>query len=197
MKLANIFLVLLALFVTTCNGSCNKPTQHNQTRYGTVTVAFAQSLDGIWDFNQTQRSALQEELNDLSALGPTFVLAPEGSATYVIRAWSSGGHCEHGAGQWTPGTHFAEVDATCTGGLLGLRTAVAHELGHMLGMQHICMAANELTNCSPVGYGPAIMNPNVSYGDPLVGEENVSAYTGVPQVAPSHLDILEYSRVHP
>lgn len=39
--------------------------------------------------------------------------------------------------------------------------AIMHELGHWIGMNHVCREPNESANCSSVGYGNAIMNPNI------------------------------------
>lgn len=53
---------------------------------------------------------------------------------------------------------------TEAGGDRALQTVFMHELGHWLGMKHVCQHRNERRECSPVGYGWAIMNPVVENG---------------------------------
>ena len=42
-----------------------------------------------------------------------------------------------------------------------LQMIFMHEMGHWLGMKHVCIESERFvrTDCSPVGYGNAIMNP--------------------------------------
>lgn len=186
-----IILVLAILTLT----ACTAPSQHNEARWGAVRVFFAPSQDGVWDWSQTQRSTLRSALTAANALGPTFVEATDSAhADIVLRDWDST-DCSLGSGRWYPGTNVIEVNPTCVAGL-ELQAAAIHELGHVLRMTHICMEGGELMVCSPVGIGPAVMNPRVSYGD-VLDMTGATPYTGVAQDTPTDLDLAEWRRTHP
>ncbi len=84
-----------------------------------------------------------------------------------------------------------EVDPACAAGYTELRAAVGHEIGHALGMGHVCFTAGELADCS-VGIGPAMMNPQIAYGDIL--DAMPGDPLGVATDVPTALDLSEYSR---
>ena len=183
-------IAILVLALCACT-----PSQHDPQRFGTVIVAFAPSLDGTLDWRTDQLPELRAELVALNALGPTFIEASEGAAQIVVRPFDSGTGCAHGVGRWTPGTTFVEIDPACAQGYTELRAAVGHEIGHAIGLSHVCFTAGEAPDCSPVGVGPAMMNPQLSYGDIL--DAMPGDPLGVAQDTPTALDLDEYRRAHP
>lgn len=184
-----IRLAFLAALLLSC-----APSQHDEARWHTRTVAFAPSTDGVWAFSEAQLVDLRAALRSMDALGPTFVEVPDWTgADVVVRDWDGDGRtCALGAGQHRVGTNVAEINPTCAAGL-ALRATMVHEVGHVLGLAHVCMEGSELPDCSPVGIGPAAMNPRAAYGDPI----DQTRYTGVAQDSPTQLDIDEWNRVHP
>jgi hypothetical protein len=178
MRLINaLFILLLALL------GCGSPDQHAPNTYGTVHVWISASWLPI------DRPRIIEQLANLSRLGPTFVVddAPY-YADVLIYPFNSDDCKRTGAGRWWVSTRSIEVDPVCTQGDTAFRTAIGHEIGHVLGMRHICTYPQETADCSPVGFGRAMMNPTLTEGDdPL---------SPVPFTdRPTELDLLEFRRV--
>lgn len=172
---------LAALAAVALLARCEPATQHDPDRYGRVTVFLAS------DWLPVDRPRLREALANLARLGPAFVETEfASSADVVLRPFASPG-CAL-AGRHTVGTRIAEVDPACTPGDTAFRTAVAHEVGHVLGMAHVCRREAEAADCSPVGYGSAVMNPYLwEQKDPL----DPVPFTD----RPTDLDLAEFRRV--
>ena len=93
------------------------------------------------------------------------------------------------AGLYTLGSAVARIDESRTPGELAWESVAAHELGHWLGLQHVCRYQGEAADCSPVGYGPAVMNPSV-YEQALPDGADA-----IPTTSFTTLDLLECNRV--
>lgn len=186
----------LALTLALVLGACI-PTQNDPTRYGVRRVHVVTG-DQPGAFATSYLPTFDEALRDVGALGPTFVrTSARDLADVTVAHFDSGPRCELGAGRYTPIARLIEIDPVCTQGLLVQRAALAHEIGHWLGMRHVCRFAGEVQDCSPVGYGPAVMNPSLTYGDDA-GPTLDSAYVGpVPTFQPTELDLAEYLRANP
>lgn len=169
------------LFLLTVFARCEPTTQHNPDIYGRVTVFLASEWLPI------DRPRLREALGNLNRLGPAFVETEFATqADVVIRPFESPGCAA--TGQHRVGTRVAEVDPACTPGDTAFRTAVAHEVGHVLGMGHVCRYEGEVSACSPVGYGSAVMNP--------YRWEAANPLDPVPATdSPTELDLAEFRRV--
>jgi hypothetical protein len=181
-------LTLLVALLPAC-----APSQHDPQRYGSITVAFGPALDSAGPFRADQLDELVKELTALEALGPSFVVGSEGAADLVVRPFDSGPRCLRGSGRFTVGTRFVEIDPACAPGMTALRAAMGHEIGHALGMQHVCFGS-EIADCSPVGRGVALMNPNLSYGDATDPNATVN---DIATDVPTELDLAEFRRAHP
>ena len=165
---------------------CDPPTQADPVRYGEVRVFIAPEWLAL------DKARIRDELALLNALGPHFVEAGEGgrsTARVIVQPFDSRG-CTLGAGRWEVGSRVVEVDPTCTHGDTAFRSAVGHEVGHALGMAHVCQRPGDALDCSPIGYGPAMMNPSLGGGgesfDPALADD-----------APTPFDLAEYRRTHP
>lgn len=95
-----------------------------------------------------------------------------------IRRWA-GHHCQDDLLGITH-QNYVLIDPACTSSEQQLQVVVFHEIGHWLGMQHVCQPNLKTTDvCSPVGYGWAVLNPYVGRLHPL---------------QPTRLDEAEYTR---
>ena len=184
---------LLSTLVLTLALAACVPSQHDPS-LPPVRVAIGAGLDGLTDWRADQRAEIRVELAALGALGPSFVEVPESDpAAIVVRTFDSGPGCARGSGRYTLGTRFVEIDPACCAGFTELRAAVGHELMHAVGCSHVCRTAGEASDCSPVGFGPAVMNPRTAYGDSLDPSDGT---TGVAQGTPTQLDLDEFRRTH-
>jgi hypothetical protein len=175
-------LAALAALVLSCAAS-----QHAPSRYGTVRVGFAER-----GFRADHLSAMRNQLRALEALGPSFAETSPTIAEIVVAAVDANG-CEHGAA-WSDATRATVyIDIACVTGPEELRAALGHEIGHQLGMQHICRPRERRADCSPVGVGYAMMNTAVSHGDAFAEGPPFA----VPTLEPTALDLAEFRRVHP
>ena len=173
-------LLALGLAVSGCD-----PSQHDPARYGTVTVY----VSPAWI--PADRARIGDELRVLQALGPAFVVTEASDqADVIVRPWESPDCATAGAGGHTLGTRVAEVDPVCAPGDGAFRAMVGHEIGHALGMLHVCRHTEDGPDCSPTVRGtPAMMarSPFVDSHDPIIGLVAVDT--------PQALDLAEYLRV--
>jgi len=86
-------------------------------------------------------------------------------------------------GLYASNTSYIQVPTNRIESRHQLQMIFMHEMGHWLGMKHVCVESERLLriDCSPVGYGTAIMNPI-----------NVPALAAVF----SRLDQLEFQRIN-
>lgn len=172
-------LVLLAV-------GCVAPTQHDPNRWGTRKIAFVTAVDESAPWLPSQLKLFEQELTKLQALGPRWVIVAEADADTVFSPFISGPKCARGTGRYTPAKKRGECDPDCCHGDEALQTCFGHEMGHSVGMEHVCQADGE--GCSPVGHGVALMNPEI--------ETSAPDGFSVSQSTPTALDLDEFRRVH-
>lgn len=121
-------------------------------------------------------------LPSLSGLNLRYIEVVDHPDLYVQK-WINPRPEDMSLGLYFSNTNFILIDSGRIFTELQLRAAILHETGHWLGMRHVCLdQENNLPKygCSPVGYGPGIMNPLLTF-------DHVQEFTT--------LDILEYQRV--
>lgn len=181
-------LAIAALVLAAC-----PPSQHDPARYPPVRVHFPPN-DWASSYVDQFRLAMQ----DAAALGPDFSITPDrASATVIVEHIDALGRCAQDGVHHVVGTNRVQIDPVCLSGNLFLRAAFIHEVGHVLGMSHICQHPGDAPDCVTTGFGVAVMNPALSYGDNS-GPTFDTAYTGpAPQWFPTDLDLAEFRRTRP
>lgn len=180
------------------------PDQHDPARFGTVQVR----LGPGWP--ASERARLATELARLHRLGPDFRWAPatpetppgwvpDGRKLFTVVVnrgdWGPTSCNLYGAGYYDTLRRTVHIDPVCAPGEM-LESAFGHEIGHALGMMHVCRSAGETRDheCSPVGFDRlALMNPTAGVelgfmtGTPI-------ADLGPPALDPTFKDLEEFLR---
>lgn len=175
------------------------PAQHNQAKFGTYKIR----LDG-WDGtpNEQYRRWASETLGELNRLGPTFqiVTGEADIAVTKIDLATSSRDCQTlPVIVYVPRTPSGQprimIDPVCTNGEMEFKTAFMHEIGHSLGMSHVCRLSDNRSDCSSVGRGPAVMNPNLLYENVNNTDDTDQVIGPQPTWQFQSLDFKEFCRV--
>jgi len=188
-----VLLIALAFGVGHVLNNALRANNHNPQQYGVFRIRLAG--DG---WSQTRREEVGETLKELRMLGPEVVLVADTDPPEVtgLPVWIDNERpnvCHAGIYQVFPRDNNSvrvTLFPACIGSSLEFRAAFMHEVGHGMGMRHICRTAGEGDDCSPVGYGISFMNPSLVYDDVSAGSFTFS----VPMVRVEGLDVLEYRR---
>lgn len=180
----------LALYASLASACTDPPA----IRRMTVRVAVADSFDGITGWRPAQRELIAGVLPELDATGNTWVYTSSvDEADVVVRTFDSGPGCRRGAGRYTVGTRYVEIDYACTPSPDTLRYVVAHELLHWLtdrvgATYHICRTHSEVLTdrtCYPGIIGEAVLNPVV----PEANDRTFEELGAIPSPRPTRLDL--------
>lgn len=191
------------VLAATLTVACTAPDQFDPTHYGSASIAFANA------WAQSDVDIFVARVPALEHLGPHFVLTMMGpfaeddchGATYCVHHWDSGATtpgCPMGpAAQWRVGTGDVDIDPVCVTLQSQKEAAFEHEIGHALGMSHVCLgAADSAPDCSSVGTGDAVMNPYLTrMQDGIVWIEDYSGDVSITEF--TALDLAEFRRTHP
>lgn len=185
--------LLLALVVTffgffsNCSGFHRPPGLVNETTEAPQSFHCPPKIIRVqFDsaFTPRERFLAISALSKINLLN-VFPLAVEDHPDLLVRHWRNfrcveGEHREQTLGFYTNFQNSVWIAPGCIDSDREYQTVVIHEIGHWLGMRHICRANRRTTDgCSPVGLGIAVLNP---YLDSL----------NTPDV--SSLDRIEYNR---
>lgn len=178
------------------------PTNHNESLHGVYKIR----LDG-WDgsSNEQYRRWANETLPELNRLGPTFQIVSGDANVAVTRAEVVERYTECATAPaiiYIPRTRSGQnrilIDPVCTNGELEFKTAFMHEIGHSLGMGHICRISDNRNDCSPIGRGQAVMNPSLLYEQQVNMDQDSELERTIgpqPTWQLQSLDLKEFCRV--
>lgn len=178
------YLLLSALAVSACYPTQNDPTLAPVRVYLSSTLL------------SSEKELVREELPRLSALGPSFVETADRSvADVTVTSWESP-DCRRIAGEAVVGGRVARIDFVCAAGIDAAEAFVGHEIGHALGMLHVCNYGDHSDGCSPTVYlsntrQPALMSPSP------FAEGDDSTLGTIAVTHPQREDLAEWLRVHP
>ena len=176
--------------------STTRVNNNNSTKYGTFRIRL--SGQG-WDLGERTK-IVNQSLTELSRLGPAFQSVEAGEHVEVFiddTVQSRSSNCY--AGLYIPGpSPRIKLIPTCIRSNLEFQSTFMHEVGHAVGMQHICRRTGEASDCSNVGHQVSFMNPGLNYGT-VFQSLNISNETdsdiSVPMLEVTTLDIKEFQRV--
>ncbi len=185
---------LLLLLVSSCLSLARTPLA---PQCYTIGNKFANRIDysgQIWvtfdeKFSEKEKETMTRGFKKLkSAFGLEFLEGENHSEItwnkIFVRKWISS-RDSNVIGQYIHGQSQVLIDSTRVSTRTELDILFLHEVGHWLGLTHICLPSDKSepsssSSCSPVGTGVAIMNPTINYS-------SSSDF--------SELDIKEYLRV--
>lgn len=188
---ALIFLSAFAVsFMTRANNN-------NPSKYGVYKIRLAG--DG-WELGERQ-SIVMDSIKELNRLGPTIMIVDSGENVAVYlddqRQSTNRTNCFAGIYQDTPSPRIKLIP-TCIRSNIEFQSTFMHEVGHALGMQHICRKTNDASDCSNVGYAVSFMNPALNYGSIFSSLQIMSESDedlSVPMVEVTSYDVGEFQRV--
>jgi hypothetical protein len=167
-----------------------KKNQHNETRYGDVKVYIQRN-----DWNQRNLDVLLHSFTELNRLGPRFILTDNRSDARVEIFLKELNCQRNGAAFYIVGTKEVWADPVCANSDKELQTMFMHEIGHAIGMLHVCRLSekNIRNDCSPVGYGIAVLNPELHYNEDV--GMNGNGLIPLSTIELQSLDFAEFNRV--
>lgn len=200
---SGIFLSVVIVIFVIANlvSHLTKRNNHDERRYGVYRIRMVD-----WNGSSDQRyiNWARQTLPELNRLGPTFQLVDSGENITVVRSdvVNSSSQCNERTSiayqiDLVRNTRRIIIDPICVVGEYQFKTAFMHEIGHSLGMNHVCRQSDNRNDCSSVGRGIAVMNPNLVYEGNNAspnGEEHVDM-NSLPTYELQDLDFREFCRV--
>lgn len=191
-----IALVASSFFIGNAIHQATRPDNHNENFYGVVRVRLAGE-----GWTAERREAATKAMEELERLGPSFLFVADNAPAEItgIPVWIDaqipegevGGRCPAGVYQTFPHDNNSvriTLFPACIHSNLEFQGAFMHELGHAIGMDHICRTAGEDEICSSVGHGVSFMNPNLVYDEALP----TTTHFSIPMLEVTELDVREY-----
>jgi len=180
--------------------SRTRPNNHQEAVYGVWRVRLAG--DG-WD-QGNRRIIASRVMEELSRLGPTVKVVESGEdvPVYIDDGIQSGNRADCFAGVYYPSRGYVKLVPVCMTSSIEFESTLMHEVGHSMGMQHVCRRDREVSDCSSVGYGVSFMNPGLDYvgtdtetSTSSLERGELDRVSSVPMTEVTGLDVEEFKRV--
>lgn len=135
-------------------------------------------------FTESEHRIFREAMIALRALAKVMVEVEQGKEHDLeVKYWDNPSTTNNYIGLYTCGTNFIQIASSRIPSDEQIRTVFLHEVGHWMGMGHICSFSDDpnkvVGGCSEANYGRAIMNPSI-------GRTSAQEFT--------MLDVSEYHR---
>ncbi len=128
-------------------------------RTNTTTVVFYY-IDS--HFTPQHKAFIRRAVRGYERVGLIFIeTSVYSESRIIVQRWRNESRESTVFGVYVDGTKRILIDVDRMGTESQTVAAIMHELGHWIGMNHVCRTPNETVHCSTVGYGNAIMNPNI------------------------------------
>jgi hypothetical protein len=102
------------------------------------------------------------------------------------------------AGDFLRSQRVITLYPTCITSETEFKSTFMHEVGHALGLSHICRRDGEINDCSPIVHGVSIMNPGLDYTDAFENQsvfDEINRISSVPATEITELEIKEFNRI--
>lgn len=181
-KLLLAILLILLGFYTNCSAFSNSGLVDARARAPVNFQCPPRTIRVALDprFTPRERWLGETALLNMKHLGVRVQVVAQ-SPEVEVRRWNLHNCRDMILGMHITYANFVLVDPGCMLSDRQYQTVVIHEIGHWLGMRHVCEEDGRTTDvCSPVGRGDAILNPYIDWQHTVI---------------PTRLDISEYNRV--
>lgn len=171
-----------------------KPNNHSETKYGVYEI----NLNGEEWGRFNRRQLVLETLPELNRLGPTMRLVDSGGDVLVLIDQNQTTTRNCYSGDYMQSQRVITLYPTCITSDTEFKSTFMHEVGHALGLSHICRRDGEINDCSPIVHGVSIMNPGLDYTDAFENQsvfDEINRISSVPATEITELEIKEFNRI--
>lgn len=163
-----ILIFLLVLVSLDCSGARKYTSSVTDLRRDCPRRVIRYTIDSHFGINHS--NLIRDIMPNFVEIGVDVLeVRHEDHPNVTIRYWRNEGsedRCEDSRiGVYRHHANYVEVDPDCSESDYQFQVTVLHEVGHWLGLRHICNTDGRTTNnyCSRVGRGSAIMNPYIDW----------------------------------
>jgi hypothetical protein len=190
----SLLILVVAFGIAALIYNLTKLNNHNEIKYGIYEI----NLNGEEWKRFNRRELILETLPELNRLGPTMRLVDSGGDVLVLIDQNQTFTKNCFAGEFLLSQRIITLYSTCIRSDIEFKSTFMHEIGHSLGLMHICRRDREVNDCSPIGHGISIMNPGLDYIDVFENQsvfDEINQISSIPSIEIVDLDIKEFNRI--